>query len=182
MDLELLETRIHQRTNEVRQSRGWLPLALDPDLERVARYHSQRMAHVGRIFHKAPDGETLSDRLEKQGYDILSKARGQSFCHNCGADLRAFTAPNYCGECGVEMLAVERSPGVSGENVAVIRYTAPKQELPSEYEIAVSVVDRWLNSPGHRENLLDDRFEREAIGIALTEQSGTQLYITQHFS
>ena len=43
---------------------------------------------------------------------------------------------------------------------------------------ARQTVQSWMDSPGHRINLLDVRFDKEGIGVALV---GGQLYITQNF-
>lgn len=177
-----LENLIHERVNGARQSHDKATLALDPDLRPVARYHSGRIADVGRIFHEGPDGETLADRLGKLGNDLVHNATGQSFCHECGDDLRRFAAPAYCAHCGAKTLSDEASKGTSGENLALVSYHASKRNLPSGAAIAARVVDGWIESLGHRENLLNERFEREAIGVAIVERSGTQAYITQVFS
>ena len=63
-------------------------------------------------------------------------------------------------------------PGVSGENLMYLE----------NYEwdaIAVATVEGWMNSPGHRENLLNQNFEYGAIGVAF---SGLKVYITHNFS
>jgi uncharacterized protein YkwD len=46
-------------------------------------------------------------------------------------------------------------------------------------EIASQVVDGWINSPGHRENILNARYDREGIGIAVS--SDGKVYVTQNF-
>ena len=55
-----------------------------------------------------------------------------------------------------------------GENIAY------GQESPAE------VVTTWMNSPAHRENILDCGFTQIGIGIATTS-SGT-IYWTQNFA
>ncbi len=45
--------------------------------------------------------------------------------------------------------------------------------------IAADVVDGWLDSPGHRENLLDRNYDREGIGISVA--SDKKMYFTQVF-
>lgn len=63
----------------------------------------------------------------------------------------------------------------SGENIA-LEYPDP---TASSKEIAQSIVDGWMNSSGHRENILRDAFEMEGIGIYL-KPSGA-VYATQNF-
>jgi uncharacterized protein YkwD len=44
--------------------------------------------------------------------------------------------------------------------------------------IAEESVDGWMNSPGHRENILTPYFKSEGIGVS---QSGNEIYATQNF-
>ena len=44
--------------------------------------------------------------------------------------------------------------------------------------IAVATVDGWMNSPGHRENILTSYFQSEGIGVTI---SGNEVYLTQNF-
>ncbi len=49
----------------------------------------------------------------------------------------------------------------------------------SEYEIAKCTVDGWMLSEGHRENILTNWFNCEAIGVSISEYD--EVYITQKF-
>ena len=44
--------------------------------------------------------------------------------------------------------------------------------------IAAATVDGWMNSPGHRENILNPDWRSEGIGVAF---SGSKAYLTQNF-
>ena len=44
--------------------------------------------------------------------------------------------------------------------------------------IAEETVNGWMNSPGHRENILTPYFKSQGIGVA---QSGNEIYATQNF-
>ena len=46
-------------------------------------------------------------------------------------------------------------------------------------ELASLVVDGWMDSPGHRDNILDSSYDREGIGIAISADE--QVYVTQNF-
>lgn len=63
----------------------------------------------------------------------------------------------------------------SGENIACIY---PGQGASAQ-EAANSVVEEWMNSKGHRENILRGRFNREGIGIYFTSEGA--MYATQNF-
>jgi uncharacterized protein YkwD len=52
----------------------------------------------------------------------------------------------------------------------------------SEKELAEFFVDSWMDSPGHRKNILTPAWEKEGIGVAVTEVGGdTKVYATQNF-
>jgi len=180
MNVDGLEALIHDRTNAARRQHGESSVAYDPALRPIARYHSHRQANAGRIFHEAPDGETLSDRLEKHGYDVRSKATGQRFCQGCGADLRHLASPRHCSDCGAELSPRNAAAAAAGENLAYRGAFGRSEDDPET--VASEIVAGWLDSPEHRENLLDERFDREAIGIAVVRDAGVELYVTQVFS
>tara|TARA_B110000438_G_scaffold283927_1_gene312465 strand:+ start:318 stop:905 length:588 start_codon:yes stop_codon:yes gene_type:complete len=45
-------------------------------------------------------------------------------------------------------------------------------------KIATETVDGWMNSPGHRSNILTTHFLSEGIGVSI---SGNEIYVTQNF-
>lgn len=59
-----------------------------------------------------------------------------------------------------------------GENI--LRLTAGTDEQ----SLATTIVDGWMNSRGHRDNILHSGWNSEAIGVA---KGGGSLYITQNF-
>ena len=46
-------------------------------------------------------------------------------------------------------------------------------------EVAAEIIDGWMNSPGHRRNIMDRDATRIGVGVAI---SGRTLYATQNFS
>lgn len=62
-----------------------------------------------------------------------------------------------------------------GENIA-FREVVPTAGAMS---VAEGVVEGWMDSPGHRENILRERFEAEGIG-AFCDPDGT-VFVTQNF-
>lgn len=63
-----------------------------------------------------------------------------------------------------------------GENIA---YRQPGPTV-SVIDLAESIVDGWMDSKGHRKNILQERFGEEGIGV-YTTNDGT-VYMTQNFS
>jgi uncharacterized repeat protein (TIGR02543 family) len=73
-------------------------------------------------------------------------------------------------------------PGeIRGENIAMI---PTRQYIPGPYlslqEVCAWAVSAWMNSSGHRANILESRFTRTGVGVAFSE-GGEYLYITQMF-
>jgi len=61
----------------------------------------------------------------------------------------------------------------AGENI--FRYSAT---WIGPEELAKTAVDAWMDSPGHRENILRSRFDREGIGVVYGDE---WVYVTQDF-
>lgn len=112
------------------------------------------MADLGCITHESPDGEDFSDRYAAAGYE----------CRVPGSD------GGYKN---------------GGENVAKTHFMEPL--VGGAYhrdaaDLAVGLVDGWMDSPGHRENILDPDWRCEGIGIAIAEEhNGIAVYATQNF-
>lgn len=64
-----------------------------------------------------------------------------------------------------------------GENNGRLEYSG--WEL-SEEEIASEIVAGWLESTGHRENLLRKHWQGEGIGVAVGGDD-SEIYVTQNF-
>ncbi|MDY6779951.1 MAG: CAP domain-containing protein, partial [Halobacteria archaeon] len=99
----------------------------------------------------------------------------------------------YVGHAGPEgdgptVRAGELGVGCSGhavgENVLRTYYqrsveTSEGHEIYStEKELARGIVNQWMDSEGHRRNLLWEGYEREGIGVRIT-RSG-EVYVTQN--
>ncbi len=92
-----------------------------------------------------------------------------AFLHSLDMDVRSFFAhDNPDGETPWDRM---RSAGITfsyaGENIAY------------GYPNAAAVMDGWMNSQGHRENILRPQFTRLGVGVHISPQ-GT-IYWTQDF-
>lgn len=75
-----------------------------------------------------------------------------------------------------------------GENIAQSWYkTNVRTDSGTEYydtvdELASAIVDQWMNSPDHRENILRFDFSSQGIGVkAMDTDEGLKMYVTQNF-
>lgn len=151
-----LEQRIHALINQERKRAGLRPLAWDPALQRIARKHSQNMARARFFSHDDPQGRDFSDRYRHAGY-------------RCAIPLG------------------HRTIGLGGENIAqnnlyrgyVRSRGKTTYQWNTEAQIAAAVVSQWMESAGHRRNILTSSFRREGVGVAIDK--GGKVFITQNF-
>jgi uncharacterized YkwD family protein len=61
-----------------------------------------------------------------------------------------------------------------------IKYNTAGENIAKGYSSAQSVVDGWMNSPGHRANILNPSFNK--IGVGLYKTSNGTAYWTQMFT
>ncbi|MXR52528.1 hypothetical protein GRX03_13035 [Halovenus sp. WSH3] len=78
------------------------------------------------------------------------------------------------------------SCAVVGENIAATWWNKPFETTDGERErhtsiaeLAAGLAEQWLNSQSHRKNMLDPRWERTGVGIAVTPEG--EVLVTQNF-
>ncbi|AHZ23552.1 hypothetical protein BM92_13275 [Haloferax mediterranei ATCC 33500] len=154
LDTHRIELLIFERLNEERQKRGLSPVEYDLELQAIARYHSKDMAESGYFAHDSPDGESLKARYQKFGYNCKVPVGGNAYM--TGSENIAQTYHD--------------------ENVVGAGYLATEQEL------ADGLMDQWMNSTGHRKNILTPEWNNIGVGVYIIEESGgTAVYATQNF-
>jgi uncharacterized protein YkwD len=131
----VLTSEIHRLTNVERERAGVSTLGHDNALAAIAKKHSEDMAKHNYFSHIAPNGCTLTCRINEAGYTA-----------------RAW-----------------------GENIA----WRSSSKLPEAKELAAYFVNQWMNSDGHRHNMLSGNFTHEGIGLA---QIGNKVYATVNFA
>jgi uncharacterized protein YkwD len=157
IDKSELEITVHQLTNQYRIQHGLNSLSWDDELSTVARSHSQDMALRDYFSHDTPEGRDPTDRGILQGYK--------------------------CEKIVGYLMYIGIAENIFQNNLYhTIWYT---DGIPTSYDwnslddIAQTTVDGWMNSTGHRKNILTETFDREGIGIDFA--SDDKVYITQNF-
>lgn len=144
---------LHHLVNAYRREQGRSELELDLRLMLVAQMHSEDMAKYDYYAHTNRAGDDPTARARKAGYN----------CQN------------------------PRSIGVA-ENIHVLYghismlYGQPYQWETQERMIQRFVAD-WINSPGHRRNILDPRYTKTGIGVGFGPYDGipSAIFVTQKF-
>ncbi len=151
-----LEKQVHNLTNQYRTQNGLKALSWDDKLSNIARSHSQDMASRDYFSHDTPEGKDPTDRGTSQGYRC-QKTVGNLIYSGIAENL--FQNNLY-------------------DSVTIIGIV-PIHDWNSQDELAKSTVDGWMESPGHRENILTKTYDREGIGVEIA--SDDKVYITQDF-
>jgi uncharacterized protein YkwD len=109
------------------------------------------MADREYFSHVSPDGDDFSDRYQQFGYQCRAPTGDGTYL-------------------------------TGGENIAQTWYDTPIRggvQYTTEAELARGLVNQWMNSSGHRENVLADAWRNEGVGISVTDEG--KVYATQNF-
>ena len=156
-DSQKIEYLVHDLTNQERKNHGLSQLVFDSEITQIARGHSQDMASREYFAHETPEGFTPSDRAEQAGY----------FCQKIvGLQIYSGIAENIF-------------QGYLFNSYYTLNGEITSYDWSSEEEIAKTTVEGWMNSPGHRDNILTDIFDREGIGVEIMQDN--KVYVTQNF-
>jgi uncharacterized protein YkwD len=150
-----LEKKIHMLINRERTRSGVSALAWDDKLAGIAQRHSRDMSLRNYFSHDSPEGRDLSDRYRQAGYSCA--VRQGNVIHT-----------------GAENIALnnlyDRVTTVSGKKYF---------DWNSVERIAETTVEGWMQSSGHRKNILTPHWRREGIGVFIGPDD--KVYITQNF-
>ncbi len=132
-----------------------MPLKWETALSDIARSHSSDMAKRGFFSHQTPEGSGFGQRYQRAGY-VCSVPQGNVV---------------YTGAENIfQNNLYDRVVYIGSET----RY-----DWNSMRKIAETTVKGWMNSPGHRKNILTPFWRSEGIGIAVSEDD--KVYITENF-
>lgn len=163
--VDRVEAEILRLTNAERSKNDLSTLSSNATLSRIARGHSADMLAHDYFSHEGRDGCGSSCRATNGGYswrmigENIYRAPFQPHA------LIAQGASSYSDQRGLTPCETERC--------AV--YMLSGYDYPPE-EIATTIVNGWMNSPGHRANILKDGYAEGGVGIA-TDGNGGQIKI-----
>lgn len=146
-----IEQAVFEGTNAERVKAGLSPLVRDPNLDVVARDHSLDMAANSYYSHTDLRGGGPTDRARAHGYSPPGPSPWVGLGEVC-----------------------HKIP------VGVISHPSGLPELVVNWPsfIGSSVVAAWMNSPGHRDQMLTPSYRYVGVGIAF---DGKYYLATQDF-
>jgi uncharacterized protein YkwD len=160
-DLRAIEHAIHEGINAERTQRGRSSLAYADSLHRLGLVHSRDMAERGFFGHNNPGGEGVNDRAAALGLSCVRQLDDQTTARGFGENLYRGTLFNRY-----------RDVFQDGERIR------REFDWKTESEVASDVVQGWMDSRGHRTNILEKRYATEAIAL---HADGTDFFVTQIF-
>ena len=152
-----LEHRVHDLIDQVRVDHRLGALAFDERLSAIARGHSRDMASRSFFGHTNPDGLDATARGKRAGFTCRKQVSGHSFREGLGENLYQDNLYTRIRTIG-----------------AVRSY-----DWNSADDIAANSVRAWMNSQGHRHNILEGVYTQTGIGIAIGDDD--KVFITQLF-
>jgi len=153
-----LEARIHELINVQRNQNGLSTLGYDSFLASIARGHSWDMVVRNFFEHENPDGLNARARGEAAGYPCR-KDYGTYYTEGLSENLyQGYRYNNYW----------------TAPNGTIVKY-----EWNTLEQVAQQAVNGWMNSEGHRKNIVDTHFTQEGIGIAFSTDE--KIYVTENF-
>ncbi len=156
VDYPLLDAAVFYLSNAQRTERGLLPLTHSVQLERAASEHSIAMRDRGFFSHTSPISgrRSVQDRTVAAGF--ANPAVGENIARSFGIRYEAgrsvFTPPQNGGYFSYQ---------IRGEPIPPHTYRSA----------AEAVVTQWMNSPGHRANILRREYRFLGVGAAHFEDA-----------
>jgi uncharacterized protein YkwD len=147
---------IFKNTNSIRRKKKLPYFKYDRGLSYLCRKHSRKMAKKGKIWH----GNNV--HIAKGFIDTDKRKRSI-----CNRFLYWLLGPGY--------------RGISGENCAIMykgRVKGFNRKITTDKDIAFALNKIWMNSPGHRANILNRDFKKIGVGI---HRRKNQFYATTLF-
>ena len=160
-DARALEKEVHQLINSERVKHGLPGLEWNKQIAAIARAHSEDMARRDYFSHDNLEGESPTDRAIAAGYPCRKSLGGGSYSYGLAENIWT----------GWEYSSYTYGPGGTRYN------------WMSQTQLAAQAVSSWMNSPGHRDNILTPQYDRTGIGVGFGIISGKKhtVYLTQNF-
>lgn len=153
-DAATLEQLFHEGVNAERAAQGLPPLEWLESARPLARSHSADMAARDFFAHVNPEGEDPSARA-----------------------LRLGIACPDGGGFGENLARTALYDGILTRTFPT--HVETEYEWTSMEEVTSSIMRGWMESPGHRANILEPGYTSHALGVVMTEDF--QIYITDNF-
>lgn len=159
-DTNAMAQSIHERVNSEREAAGRVPLAWSDDLAALSRSHSQDMIRRDFFDHVNPDGQTPTERGQATDVSCTTIVENRQ--------MRGIAENIYDAAAYHTRRTTQR-----GDETSVTYHWKTADELSE------TVVQGWMGSSGHRRNILNDTYQVQGIGVAVSDD--LRVLVTQTF-
>jgi uncharacterized protein YkwD len=159
-DTNAIAHAIHERVNSEREAAGRVPLAWSDDLAALSHAHSQDMIQRDFFDHVNPDGQGPTKR-------------GQTMDVSCTTIVEDRQAG------GIAENIYDASAYHSRRTTQRGNETSVTYNWKTADELSEAVVQGWMGSTGHRRNILDEAYQVQGIGVAVSDD--LRVLVTQTF-
>jgi uncharacterized protein YkwD len=146
-----IENIVFSKVNEERRKRGLNTLKFDSELSKVARLHSLDMITRNFFEHDNPDGEDPTARAIKSGYNVHKELGNGWFSDGIAENIGEMPTGDVQGH----------------------------GYISSSEDVAEAMMEGWMNSPGHKANILN--IEYDTIGVGVAYDGYGKYLLTQDF-
>ena len=166
LDPAEIEKWVIRFTNRERIAAGMPPFTHDSAISDISRQHSENMGKTG-IFKHEINGADPTDRALAAGYDCRAYLDDGSYTYGLSENIHQYPR--------VQMWSLTAS------NWRPVMYVLDARDM------AQALVDGWMDSSGHKENILDLYSRRIGVGVYVRVQPkhghrDESVYATQNFS
>jgi uncharacterized protein YkwD len=171
IDYALLHAAIVYATNVERARQGVPPLKHSPALERAAWGHSIDMVKSNFFSHESPTPgrRTMVQRLAREG--VVNARSAENIAYSFGIEY----------EAGRGVFSPQQNGGYFS-----YEYRGTPIENHTYLGLARAALKGWMNSPGHRKNILNPGYAYMGAGAAHYRNPGfhnmDNFKLTQNFS
>ena len=166
MDSAEIEKWVIEFTNRERIAAGLSLFTHDLAISDISRQHSENMGKTG-IFEHEINGAGPTDRALAAGYDCRAYRGDGSYTYGLSENIHQYPRVRMWSETASDW--------------------RPVSYILDAREMAQALVDGWMDSFGHRKNILNLYSRRIGVGVYVRVQpkyghQDEEVYATQNFS
>ena len=151
LDTRQIADKVFTLTNTARAQHGLPALRRVGAIDQIALGHSTNMARSGTLSHVDSRGNDANARAVLSGYPCRKPQPGGAIKYGLAENI------------------AKHPRVISWKKKGAGAWRATGWH--SETELASRLVERWMDSPGHRANILSPRIDRIGIGIAVKDET-----------
>ena len=164
-----LEWESHNLISQERIEAGLNPLQWDARLADIARDHSRDMAENNFFSHDNLKGDDPEARGLLKNYRCRKQLGGGRYSEGLGENI----LQGHISQSTSPLTKLRAWwNNQSAEDLEL------RERIKHQIREAQTAVENWMDSPGHRRNILDSGYDRAGMGVAF---SGSEYHLTQNF-